>query len=362
MTPLLYIALLGCTPRDSGHAPDKDSPHDTGTVDSPTDSAETAESGDTAETAETADTGETADTDTDTGVDTAPPPCDRSLGWSFVACGYWQTCGIHTDGCAECWGRGQEDDDTSGYDTGGRYHWHGEDEPPDGTYTFLAMNASPMTNETPNACGILDDGSALCWGSNRYGVNDVPVATYNALAVWEYGAYGLREDGLIEEWGYGLAPPGEYTAMATGEYHAVFLQPNGELYQIPKAGLGEEASPAGTYTDVGMGNMYACAISTDGTILCWDPDDPDNGPYESLTVNAPTGVWKDVCDLGGGDACALDIDGHATCWPHGDSYPAPPDELFVQLACGASHACGITFDERLVCWGPDRYGETIPPT
>lgn len=360
MNILIFLLAAGCQPRDSGRERTKDSPVDTGTIDSQLDTGESGHSAETAETAETGDSAETADTDT--GVDTAPPPCDRSLGWRYVACGKYQTCGIHTDGCAECWGRGEEED-TGGYDTGGRYHWYGEDQPPDGVFVHLAMNAAPVKPETPNVCGILDNGAAVCWGRTDYGVNDVPDGEFISVEVWEYGAYGLRPEGGVEEWGYGDPPVGSFTQMATGKYHAVFLQPDGQLYQTAKAATDEESSPPGTFVDIGMGEWYGCAISTAGYILCWDPDDPDNAEYEDLTVNAPVGAWVDVCNLGGGLACALDDVGAAVCWDSDDAKWDPPsDDAFTHIACGWAHGCGVTIDNRIECWGSDHYGETIPPT
>lgn len=125
MNPLTML-LAACT----HHATETGKPGDTGIVDSDSGQTETADTGETGETAETGDS--------DTAVDTAPPRCDRSLGWKYVAAGTYQTCGIHTDGCAECWGQGKEED-TGGYDTGGRYHWNGEDIPPSGSFTSIAM-------------------------------------------------------------------------------------------------------------------------------------------------------------------------------------------------------------------------------
>ena len=362
MSALLLLLTIGCTPRDTGASPPKDSPVDTGTTDSPGETAETDETSETAETADTAETGHTGETDdSDTGEDTAPPPCDRTLGWSHVACGLYQTCGIHTDGCAECWGRGEEED-TGGYDTGGRYHWYGEDQPPAGTYVALAMNASPIGPETPNACGILDDGSGVCWGSNRLGVNDVPEGTFIELAVWDEGAYGVGSDHVVQQWGYGYPPEGTFTSVATGEHSVVFLQEDGQLDQLSISGRTQETAPPGTYVDIGMSDWYGCAIATDGSILCWHTTDPENAEYEHLTTDAPIGDWVDVCNIVGA-ACALDRAGTAACWDSTSPEIIPPsDEIFTKIACGAAHICGVTVDNRIVCWGWDVYGETTPPT
>src|SRR5689334_2050268 len=51
-------------------------------------------------------------------------------------------------------------------------------------------------------------------------------------------------------------------------------------------------------------------------------------------------------------SCALDSAGRARCWgdnQHGAA--SPPAETFRVLHGGATHACGVTMDARVVCWG-----------
>jgi len=48
-----------------------------------------------------------------------------------------------------------------------------------------------------------------------------------------------------------------------------------------------------------------------------------------------------------------DVDGLSLCW--GREYvqqtDAPDDERFVQVSCGGTFTCGLTFDEQVRCWG-----------
>lgn len=364
MMSVVLLAALACTHRDTG-MPAK--PHDTDTgvaPDShPADTDSSREETDTGET-DSHDTADSADSDSDTNIDTAPPPCDRSLGWKYVAAGYEQTCGIHTDGCAECWGRGEAESHPE-LDTAWLYEWHGEDRPPPGDYASISMIAI-LTDDpdpsTPNACGIMADGSITCWGSDETGINDAPAGSFVDVAVWPYTASAIATDGSAYQWGSeGSAPAGSFLDVEGG-FDALFLLTDGTLLQTYPNGTPHFDAPAGTYIDIGLGEWYGCALKTDGSILCWDQFDPENAEFEDMTTSAPTGPFVDVCVANTSLGCALDAAGTVQCWPNASEWTAPTDESFTQLACGAWHACGLTPDNRIVCWGWDSYGETSPPT
>jgi alpha-tubulin suppressor-like RCC1 family protein len=79
------------------------------------------------------------------------------------------------------------------------------------------------------------------------------------------------------------------------------------------------------------------------------------------------------------NTCGLDLQGHAFCWGRADVYQlsgarvsepcykgkpcsfAPvavqPALAFKRLALGSFHACGITVDDRIVCWGSHQNGQ-----
>ena len=66
-----------------------------------------------------------------------------------------------------------------------------------------------------------------------------------------------------------------------------------------------------------------------------------------------------------GDAytCALSKDGSPLCWgydEHGQATP-PDGEAFVAISSGTSHTCALREDGTPVCWGSDKAGQTSPP-
>lgn len=361
MSAVLLVLLAACS------HPGQDTttkPHDTDTGLAPDSTAPDSETAtDSRETGETAETGDSVDTDS--GVDTAPPLCDRSLGWKFVESGESQTCGIHTDGCAECWGRGASEDYPYP-DTGSPHHydWSGEDIPPPGDYVSIAMTAhTTWEGETPNACGILSDGSVVCWGSAETRINDVPDGTFSHVTVSEFSACALDTTGSAVPWpdvADQAIPNGEFSDVEAG-YHFLLLTETGSLLATGFYDTQIE-SPSGAFIDIGIGSEYPCAVGETGSVLCWNWSEPESAETCAITLAAPEGPFVDVCVLGGGLGCALDAAGYASCWMVGGTFEAPADETFTQIACGASHVCGVTPDNRIVCWGEDYYGETSPPT
>jgi alpha-tubulin suppressor-like RCC1 family protein len=87
-------------------------------------------------------------------------------GGTFVqiSAGNEHSCGIKTDGSTICWGL-----DANG-EVGGKiarsplYYASG---PPPGGGTYLQVSAGAS-----HSCGIRNDGSVLCWGSDQYGQVD----------------------------------------------------------------------------------------------------------------------------------------------------------------------------------------------
>jgi alpha-tubulin suppressor-like RCC1 family protein len=76
-------------------------------------------------------------------------------------------------------------------------------------------------------------------------------------------------------------------------------------------------SPAGSFTQVGVGRANVCALKPDATIFCWGANQ------------------------------------------YGQS--TPPGGSFTALSVGDEHACAIRADQRLACWGYSGSGLTTAP-
>ena len=160
-----------------------------------------------------------------------------------------------------------------------------------------------------------------------------------------------------------MAPTGEaFTKVATGRSHTYALDSTGMLTATSYAGHVDREAPEGTFIDIDTEDL-ACGIRTDGSPLCWEPDDPAAAEEDYLTLEAPTGVYEQVCLATENIACALDVDGVVQCWGASESINAVPTGYeYLQVACGYHRVCALTTDGQIVCWGVDGAGETVPPT
>lgn len=300
--------------------------------------------------------------DTDTGELTVE--CDRTQKWTYVAAGMLQTCGVHADGCAECWGLGEE----QRVDGGGGYGYYGEDRPPAGIYSRIEMYGAFGSWEGPlHTCGISEESGAHCWGSNAHGECDVTVSDSVDISVGEYLTYGLGLSGDV--WGIGyraeLPPDGEYVDVAVGESAGYVRSADGTTLQwaLHSTDPGLVTYLDDRYLQIDA-KSYACGLREDGSVRCWSPEDPNGDLDSPLATDAPAGPFVSVCVKSPDNACALDALGAVTCWGSPSEYDDSPPMgvLFQQISCGSSHVCGVTTDNDLVCWGYDAYGETLTPT
>jgi hypothetical protein len=127
--------------------------------------------------------------------------------------------------------------------------------------------------------------------------------------------------------------------------------------------------------DVFIGTSV-CAALENGSVVCWDID-----AMAHLTPETAAGLHLDVREevdaksINGdvsGFACAITKAERVKCWvprihPRKDPSPEwlegtsvreiPGLEKVVALTTGSSHACALTDDARVWCWGSNEYGQ-----
>ena len=211
------------------------------------------------------------------------PPAGEKL--VSISTGWAHSCGLREDGTPVCWGSNQ----------------NGKASPPAGE-RFKSIDAG-----TTHSCGLLEDGTAMCWGSDWLGELSVPEAARFAAITAGNDTCGLREDGSIECWG------------------------NGALELCTSSRRGS-----------------ACRIlgSRDDFLL----SPPEGERFRSLSSGRPL--------------CALRIDGTPVCWSKTRSplVPTPTGERFTSISSSLRHACGLREDGSVACWGQDNYGQSSPPS
>lgn len=277
------------------------------------------------------------------------------------------SCAVKNDGTLFCWGSNV----TGGT---GRGTTSGNTTTPTqiGTATDWGTVSMFSAALTAVACGLRDNGTIYCWGSNGNGITGQGTTSGNTTAPAQVGtatdwsmvdvgagqACGLRSSGALYCWGgngtggtgLGVTSGNQTTPAQVGSdtnwdlvsttgYHVCALK-SGALYcwgmnSTGATGLGTTSgtqyTPAqvGTATDwsyVYAGTAVTCGIRG-GALYCWG----DNA-YGATGLGTTSGNTTTPTQVG-----------TATDWQH--------------VALGGSHGCGIR-SGALYCWGYNAFGST----
>ena len=139
---------------------------------------------------------------------------------------------------------------------------------PDGTF-------GPQASGTYFTCGMREDDTVECWGSNDYGKASRPAGSFVSVTRSDRHGCGLREDGSVECWGddeFGQATPVEgyvFTSVSAGDDHTCALTDD---YRIRCWGsdLYGQSTPQTTgrrYFAVTAGPQHTCAFERNLSFL-----------------------------------------------------------------------------------------------
>jgi len=202
-------------------------------------------------------------------------------------------------------------------------------EPPSADFVDIGAN-------NDRACGRTSARSLLCWGISPL---DPLVPNVDELRVGSQGGVCVRN---------GMSGACWFSGETT-----------------PRALLGEIAH-------VARPNLWGrCALDTAGEVVC-DPTcafattEPSLCPSDDWTTAVGTGPGGEFVQLDlpylGFFACGLRATGALECWGldyegrPGASHPSlrelePAGLTFRDFGIGGGHVCGVTTDDRVVCWG-----------
>ena len=311
--------------------------------------------------------------DTDTGED--------PLSHLAVACtaGSGHTCALTAAGGVKCWG-------ANNYGQVGAYPSAISYTPPDQAEP-LQSGVVDICAESWNTCALMDDGGVKCWGDNLYGqlgngsmgggyeyVPDDVIGLGGKAVQVECGmqfACALLENGKIMCWGdggTGQLGNGVDLDLCVDWYSCI--QPEPAEVVISKAEF--------EYFSAGYNSVCARTKSGDNDLFCWGSGTilGGNGPdliTTSLPVlndEAPNNVA--VLDLKT-HACSISNDGFLFCWGSNwngqigngqteqfavwtpfevGSFSASPTDVSV----GSEHSCAALDDGAARCWGANDRG------
>ena len=291
--------------------------------------------------------------------------CDGAEGpWTGVSIGAVSACGVTTAGSARCWG-----DETLDGVLG-----DGTTNPSNFPVQVSGLEGGVRTVSVGDdfACALTTGGAVECWGAVPPGLALFGSPTPAAVP-------GLATD--IQ----GVSAGGE-SACVVSASQGVMCWGKNSSGQLGNGSTTDSATPvavqglAGGAAAVAVGDTFACALSTAGSVLCWGDDTsgalgtgvstPTFSASPEAVVGLPASV--DAIAVGGSFACALTSAGSVYCWGSNDrsqlgsfsgsSSPTPvaigglPSDVRA-IAAGEDFACALTGGGAVVCWGDDIDGE-----
>lgn len=187
------------------------------------------------------------------------------------------------------------------------------------TYTYKRIYQGPDLNELEagdsHICGLVSGtGELVCWQWRRLDTGAY-INVFKKIAIGGDFLCGLSEFGNIK-----------------------CLQEENRTSSI----VGHE--PRGNYSVIGAGFNHSCAISQNGSLICWGEnvgEYPKEGEFTSLA-------------LGDARSCAMRVNGTLICW--GESNFNLPQNLkdtsFIAIESKSRIFCGIlSSNYSLYCWG-----------
>ena len=320
------------------------------------------------------------------------PPGLPAFRLTAIDAGSFHTCGVATDARAWCWGlndRGQLGDGTVGdfrsspVRVGSAFSTYRVVSA--GGSGFAVQGGPPNILFESHTCGLSAEGAIECWGANTYG--QLGNGSFEDAAVpIPILAPGLRFRSVTAGGRHTCAVSEELEVYCWGS------NSNGQLGNA-SAGLrssvpvlvGGGAAQGIVFDKVSAGESHTCGIV--GTVTyCWGHNERGQlGNATTLPSVSPVGVlllparaFAQHVSAGFEFTCNVVASvGRAYCWGRDDSGQLGfgPDELcgvvvcstvgrpvvgdfsFRDVTAGGLHACGLTQDKRIICWGGNGRGQ-----
>jgi alpha-tubulin suppressor-like RCC1 family protein len=254
--------------------------------------------------------------------------CERVF--TSLAVGLYHQCGVLDDGSAHCWG-----------DNG-----RGEASPPPVAMRTLAASSQ-------HTCGIRTDGTLACFGDDSLDQASPPAGTFEALAVSDVNGCAVKIDGTLACWGYNAQgqsspPAGAFTRVSVGGIHGCALRGDGTAACWGSNADGQATPPSGTFQAIAAGERHSCALRSDDTLACW-------GSNQAGRATPPSGAFASLVS-GPSYSCALRPDGAAECWGDLSNFGSVlPTGTFSSISAGNAGGCGLRANGRVDCWGANAF-------
>jgi len=269
---------------------------------------------------------------------------DAPTQFHSLSVGAHHQCAITTDGRAFCWG-----DNGAGQLGTGTSNGNGS------AFVIGGLTFRSMTTGLEHTCALTPDDSVYCWGDNTY-------AQLGAGTAAPCGAMAERPCRVPVP----VRVPGDlrFVQVSAGRWHTCGITRDGTAYCWGSNQHGELGDPAVPvqcsgfpalisclrdapnpvsgdlrFTQLSAGALHTCGVATGGAAYCWG----------HVTREFTTGA----AELGNTAHAGF----HGT--EHGSQAPVRVEGglVFREVSAGLQRSCGVTIDDRAVCWGNNNFGQ-----
>lgn len=262
-------------------------------------------------------------------------PAATVVPFVAVSAGEDHTCAVTSGGSVFCWGFGG----------GGQLGAAGSEEQDRPVQVRATTVFSAVAAGGAHTCALSREGDAYCWGGNQFGEAGAPDAARLRIPTRVAGVPRLA-------------------TLAAGVWRTCGVSVAGDIVC-----WGRDPSPSSTrpslgaaYRSVSVSQTHVCATTTDDRVLCWGSD--RSGALGSGAGNRAFASVR----VAAGQSCGVTPDGDAYCWgdnrfgqmgnggldehrAHPTPEPVAGGHKWRVVSAGRAHACGITRDGRILCWG-----------
>ncbi len=305
----------------------------------------------------------------DEGISYAYSPIFVTGDYSFksISAGGYHTCGVLTNESGLCWGSNSLGELGNGGVTASKIPVFVS-----GNYNFSSIQASSdYVAGGGHTCGLLTNGSAVCWGyggNGQLGGGSTPET--ETVPSFVSGGYTFSKISLRSSYSCGILINGSALCWGNNEY--------GTLGNGQTSSSSEPVFVSGNYIfkSLSTSMQHVCGVLANGSAVCWGYNadgrlgNGSNTGYSSVPIFVSGNYEFIIINSGDTFSCGILNNGSAVCWGNGEEWGALGGDNsntpvfvfdnnynFSTINPGRGFTCGILTNSSAICWGYGSSGQ-----